>query len=953
MTLRVLVLMLGALLVGAPSLAAPDDVCTCRNDTFLWTAIGTTIPADAWDCSDPGGDDTPGADDSFEPGDGCVVGCTGALTFSGTATQTHIRLLSGSTWSAGPACDLSALPAGSTHATGIGAQTELFAFIQEPGATIISEGEFAQFYLSSRSATTTIDDDSLLRIGDVVPCIDGDCTTDADTIRLSFPVAKYDPHDGLNAGDNFLGESLGDLDADMVAIFTQLDPTLSYLSADAFAMYEVDAVSAAGDPYTIDLNLDQGTRDNGYPLARRRVAEFDLRLAVGVGERILESDANVFTSNPDPCNAGDVRDCPGGVFESRWLSCGPSDRPYLISSSFDDGGGVGFDQFEIADLRGVREAFAAGTTCYVHYGWQEGDAVAFLDPVRWGSATAADGDSGLLFKGVVDRFSGNVLEDIREITVYGASAQLTDNVRHNWMRDARWDDSEGRHILFSEVSLPSVLRNWQFTGGHETAANDGNYIAIVNETGAGFDLKMRFNRWRHNGDDAFTPVAGVTNLGQALLEYNVGQFIGETADSGNFYNEDNLGTPPPLKVTLRHNICGDCSTHEDIGTALSKVPQIPSADCLVEDFMMIGGNGLAATNGAAGGVAGCRFRDLAVIGGGMPYNSSGTLVPTNVKGAEIREKAHLDAGPFTITEAAQLVEDALIFDIQARAGSGDHATIVWGDSTTGVPNGLTIKNSVICDVGYEDLGSISVQGWAQQKSTSSPNPTFERVLFCRTAASTVLDEGNDHFVHMQNASVIPIMNGVAMVGSTGDCGSRWRIDPDRLADGHRHVLLRQPRGHDHELHSHGEQHDRDDRRRDLPRVRVLPRRDLRARGDEGRAWCRGEVPADDRSAGSRHPRHPVDLPNGAHGAGHSRGRRGRRWRIGRREEALGPCPASSTTGAPRSSCVRTCASRAPSPGRTSARTSTTSSGAWGRLPRTWPTSRRRRSPSGVAPSSDR
>ncbi len=621
-------LLLLALLVEAVAAGASAATCVALSS-------GTWGPVDAgtaqWSCG------APTAADSFRIPDGVSVTLVDDVVQDG-ATPSHLVVEPGGA--------LSAAVDGSTGSIDL----TLGAWGLLCRGDCSFTGGYRSFDASpARLLPPSALADAVWRVGELVPCRDGDCTSDAHVMRIRYP-----EHPKTRA-------SLAAVEPGRdVVCFWDPDPGDVRASPESNQCYEVVATAApVGGPASLDLDVRQGDRNqHGYPLARRRLREVELAAPLGVGERWL-------TLTPASIGPG-----LGGRFVGRWLrfpdGSGAAEPVAQKILRVVEGGGSNEDRIQLGDWRGAAAARPAGARAWIGYGFRSGDPMLVMAPVRVGSATAASQDSSVSFEGVAD-LTAVVFDDVRFVGASGTDFAL----RQYWIQDAT---NLGGSALYVHDTTGAVIERGCHTGGDETAQGDRTHTLF---TPGNTDLTVSDVSVRYHGDDAIS--MGAATAQGTMRRVHVAM-RSERALTCNCLSAEE---GHPHRLVLEDFVCDDATDQN----ANFQMVIGPGGAASLDGALVWGGRG-----GTVNGVTPSRLtvRDLLVMG--LDTAAGQAFLPQDTERFVIRDVAHpLPNGPgFCVVDPGSTwsFRDGLVLD--SLLGNESFCRIASGSS--GVLENVALVN---------------------------------------------------------------------------------------------------------------------------------------------------------------------------------------------------------------------------------------------------------------------
>ncbi len=596
MWMLLLGLVLGALSGARDSVAG--EFCRCTQQNFAWRgcdAQGVCDPAGWQGCS-------PSPDDSYTIFDGCHVTVdagTDLLLSQVGVNRTTIQA-GGSLVVRGPG-ELRLGPIGLTA---------------EAGSSIDIGGCYRT--TDASGCAPSLGPSSIFSIGLVTPCRDGDCADDAEVVRIVWNASTSAPV--LSQIDALLAQIQADRD---VLCFWQ-DVVTGQIGADAGYCYKIVSVGRSGEDRTLDFDVRQtwSTQSDqaGYPLRRRVEEPVTLADDAPIGTRRLRfQQTDVVVGRTEPVG--------------RWLRCNGGQRAYLIASGTDAAGG---DTLLLADGRGVAVSYAAGSTCFLDWGWGIGDLAFVMAPVHVSSATSQPGDAYLRLLGdttlraiVADGLGGDTDGGRTAIEIRGGPLRAFEHV---WVTDPLVKDRAA--VLLDDLPCGATVDHLTVTGGPPDPVDDRNY-GLAWYGGASCAYSVRHLYTRFMGDDNFVlESSGADPVAAISLQYVEAGPASLPGDSGQLFD---FGEPNPTVVSAADVLCTGCTSDDGFGSLLL----VPAGPGEMRDFVWVGThNGGVLPDSPTANNPNFSLQRFAVIGSNVdPANpvGSGPLVGINADSFYVRD----------------------------------------------------------------------------------------------------------------------------------------------------------------------------------------------------------------------------------------------------------------------------------------------------------------------------
>ncbi|MBW2230151.1 MAG: hypothetical protein JRH17_07175, partial [Deltaproteobacteria bacterium] len=470
--------------ISEPAAAQVDDICLINGDV---TFSGSFVPAvGASNVACGGGAGAPSFDDDWY--------CDGphTITFTDDWEQANervgLRLTGG--------CSIHAEvedSSPSAFSIAFGQKGLNMKLPGEGGPERNTGGTFTSLgkYLSHHQATPTVygapTDESAnsngyqyFQVGEILPCGDGDCSTNVDQVTFSYPAGTWgvsevgtQPRDLVfgNNLDAFVGTddlAAGDeQEADVVCIW-DLDPDDDYWAPEAGFCYTVISADGTSEPRTLTLSVLQGEWDTPKRThAWRAYQPITLSNDVVAGQYEFEIDqvlpdphGGAFPSEDDPFVGRRVRcqtDSSNGWESHSYLIAHHDDGTIWLIAPREGGTGLLHD-------------YPAGRECVLGYGFQSGDPFYAYRPVVWTASQPTPADD-VMYRGTIGMrgmdttLTATVLWQLQHgIRVIHGDHVWTDI----WMRDV-WGGHTAASIFVYDVSSASLIRTTT-TGGAPNSA---------------------------------------------------------------------------------------------------------------------------------------------------------------------------------------------------------------------------------------------------------------------------------------------------------------------------------------------------------------------------------------------------------------------------------------------------------------------------------------------------
>lgn len=727
-------------LIALPAWAAPDDTCTFAAGASTWSAIGTVTGAGVT-CTGGGG--TAGNDDLFVVPSGATVTVTGDITFDGTTTGTCIQVQDGGTLTgqvseaATSGADFTiTLPIGCTAITGASNAADEYGLACLAGSTCNIRGA-VRSYSATPTVQSSLSATTVFYVGELILCGNNDCATNANQVTLNYPGDTY--NDEGVAADQLWDTSFADMSADDIVCFYDADPTDDVVPADVNNCYEVVSIDStfgvSPDPVSITFDVRQGTANqHGYPLARRDIESNTTNAAYVRGERDIVSAADTVTASH--------------VYDARWIrfedgSGNPKpDEAYKISRVTN---ATTNDTHRLGDPRGIRSSVASGDDFWIDYGWKTGDPWFSMVPVRFASASAAEGDSSIFIAGSYDiQFVASI--GLERWEVGGASGGTWENVA---IQDHLSGDDSGVAVLVHSATPAMTLGRTSISGGSATQANDDSYGVQFNESTGHVTLED----WslRHPADDSFTFTFADTTEMTVTLRRVRSAFGSDNLNSGNFVdmNDDTSN----VNLIMEDVLCDACAGDSASAPAMKAGPS-SGHRCQVYNWVSwaLRGGPVAPTDT---GLDRCQFFSFVDIGGTNHVNGSIKLIPTLVDRFWIddyQEGAsgagrwfHDDAG------AAAVIRNGVLYDVTSSRATNP------GD----VRGGSLIENVAFVNVTMGSAGGLARDVVTVQSTAS--DVTLRNFTYAVAPNSSVSQSTISNALWFHETDE-PLLDGVLLTG---------------------------------------------------------------------------------------------------------------------------------------------------------------------------------------------
>ncbi|HTO25897.1 MAG TPA: hypothetical protein VMJ49_08330, partial [Gaiellaceae bacterium] len=510
---------LAAILLAAEARA---EFCKCRDTSFAWAGCRDDAHCDqaGWTSCMASPDDSyavgAGCHVDVAPGDDVLLEQLAPARFS-VDDGGSVTVRGPVEWRVGPV-----------------------GFLSAPGSHVELSGCFRRYGGTGPDCTDDLVADDLFTVGTVVPCRDGDCTGDAELMRIAYPDATPD-----------LLAYLARLDVARDVLCFWQDDEQGYVGADAGYCYKIAAVGPDPEDAYLDFDIRQVWRAQsdqaGYPLARRLVQQGTLRGAHAIGAREIHLvETNVVTSRTDQMG--------------RWVHCGTR-HPFLIATVRDDPDG---DVLVLADGRGIDEDYADGERCYIDWGWTAGDRAFVMAPVHV-TSSLNEGDTVFVRLGgaaslravVFDGLGGDGDHGRGAVQIIGGPLE---RFEHVWVADPLVNDREP--VYLDDLPCDASVYHLTVTGGPAEPAFDKNYgLAWFGGPTCTYHLTHFYPRFQ--ADDSFVlesrgldPVAGM------VIRYMHSGPSSAPGDSGQLLD---LGEPNPSTIDAADLLCTACTTQDGLG----------------------------------------------------------------------------------------------------------------------------------------------------------------------------------------------------------------------------------------------------------------------------------------------------------------------------------------------------------------------------------------------------
>lgn len=665
-------------------LAPAQEFCGCTGTTFTWAGCGADGHCDPGQWTNC----TPSPDDGYAFQNGCHVTIDGGDLLLSHASPRHVSVKSGASFTMRGPAELRLGPMGVRA---------------EPGSRVDLSGCFRHFWPMSagkEECAPTVTAAALFPIGRVLPCRDGDCNGDAETVRLDW--AHTDP--GLDAPIDALLDRI-DAARDAICFWQHSE---SAPAADSGYCYAVTAVGRDGGERFLDFDIRQTwsaqSDQAGYPLTRREVHPATLASDAPAGTRELTfSETGLVEGRAGPAG--------------RFLRCDGEQQSHLIATATDDPAG---DVLTLADARGTTVDYGAGTLCHIDWGWAEWDVAFIMAPVHVTAHTPQVDRTRVFLEGettlrgvVVDGLGGELG------VLYGAALEVRGGplvaLEHVWVVDPLVANRAS--VLLDDLPCGTSVRHLVVTGGPSDAEGDKNYgLAWFGGSTCEYTVEHLYTRFM--GDDNFVlESSGTRPTGTVHIRYAQAGPSSFPGDSGQFFD---FGAPNPTLVSVRDALCTSCTSHDGRDTLIA-----PSAgNGHIENLLWVGvHNGGLVTSGAE------------------PDDGIFTFERFGVIGSDVDASNALGAGPLT-----GLVSDRFyVRDIQdpranpsrlcAGPASGARTRLL----SRGIFSNVTL-GSVPCEVSHASLSDLYfvdvarstpgalllAQSWASNLSLSRLTVAFTR-----------------------------------------------------------------------------------------------------------------------------------------------------------------------------------------------------------------------------------
>ena len=542
-TPRAPALLLFVLLWALPGFALAE-ACTCgaTEGAFDWTSIDATVPAGRWQGC------TPSAQDTFTIRSGCSVSIpdNSTVTFHAAPSTTLIKVERGGAIcvEAGGELELGNqglfVQAGGTFNAGAKDSST------DCGGRILTFGTTTPTFTLTTPVTDLSDPyPTLYEVRycpvDSAGTLVSDCETgDEWKAAICCPEASCNlgSTDGAANGEVFWDDFVGAVEDGNVLVW--YDPGgEGYGARDFHAPYEVipSGVDTSATDRCIIVDLRQGCRNAtaGCPheptavgndpisLSERGVKQCDISVDLQKGAEVVTcDDTDVVTA--DKQLVARYLSCPLNGILPGWSA--------KIRATTD--GGAGGDTLTL-DALGLRQDVnggAATVSCYVDYGWRQGDAFFITRMARVGSSTVNSQvnreDSLIEFLGTSD--VNLTLFD--EIGGAGAAVRWRNSVptayaeantgNYPWFRDIQLGTATVS-IQDPNATAGETLTGWMLTGSG--VDDDHEHPMFFTDSTAAKDVTFDGLSFRHAGDDPLSwsgPVLGDFTFNRTRVSFTSG-----------------------------------------------------------------------------------------------------------------------------------------------------------------------------------------------------------------------------------------------------------------------------------------------------------------------------------------------------------------------------------------------------------------------------------------------
>jgi hypothetical protein len=363
--------------------------------------------------------------------------------------------------------------------------------VAEYGSLVTAQGSLVEVYKASPGFATELGAaDTVWSIDTVVECRNGDCSSDPNMRRFTFPNEDYSDAQGLEAAlptaAPFIDAAIPNIDTTHGIVFFYPGSN----SRDEGFMYWINDANSVDSPPWIEIDIRQSKYDgqDGYD-DRKFVQQATLGAATAVGDVEITLDGTGPPASPIADNH---------EYVGHWIKLGT--RWYLIAKTVDGTGAID-DTVTLVRNDGVREVIANGTTVDIAPNVHEtGDRFVVVNAYWFTSATASQTDTPIDFYGEsATGLDFVVFDDVQDLTFHG----LTGTVGHVWMIDGGGSGGADTHRFTIGANRGSIFEFLQGTGGKEDFPdpNIDSGFHGVQILGARKGITFETLVQRHTGDD--------------------------------------------------------------------------------------------------------------------------------------------------------------------------------------------------------------------------------------------------------------------------------------------------------------------------------------------------------------------------------------------------------------------------------------------------------------------